>query len=417
MRVITQKAMGKKLNHILTKSGYWALATLVSTFFAVFLVLYTFNTSKTELIESASRFVKNAPYQTDSLTAARQLYQLLCLSSSLSNCSVSIWQGDILIARVPTVIKLDRNSHREKIVLDNFAPPLIAAVDFSVSRTAWLKLLGVAGLLWAVVFGLFAIVNLKISQLKQARELDQRRMQSEIVSLAAQVAHDIRSPLMALRALSETHSLKSDISIERAELMRSIAQRIEGIADNLLLRTRQSKESLKVALEPVGLKDSEAERSSSLSAKDLLKIVADAMEEKRAEISIVAKSIRIHFTPELPSEVLEFRYLVEEGGVRRIISNVLNNSIDAISSDGFISVDVDALESEFTLRIRDNGVGIEDEVQKRLFEPGFTESKPSGNGLGLYHAKNWLEERRGKISIVSEVGRGTVVAISLRAAT
>jgi signal transduction histidine kinase len=98
--------------------------------------------------------------------------------------------------------------------------------------------------------------------------------------------------------------------------------------------------------------------------------------------------------------------------------NILSNAIQAINEtkreDGKITITTQ-LKNDFVLiSISDNGMGIPEEVKKKLFEPFFT-TKPvgEGTGLGLSIVFTIIEKVNGKIQVNSEVGTGTEFLITL----
>jgi two-component system NtrC family sensor kinase len=73
----------------------------------------------------------------------------------------------------------------------------------------------------------------------------------------------------------------------------------------------------------------------------------------------------------------------------------------ALGEDGFVK-----------LTFADNGAGIPPENLDKIFEPFFT-TKTRGTGLGLAITRTIIEQHGGKIQIASEVGKGTIVTVSL----
>ena len=68
--------------------------------------------------------------------------------------------------------------------------------------------------------------------------------------------------------------------------------------------------------------------------------------------------------------------------------------------------------AEVALEITDNGIGIDPEVRRRLFEPYFS-TKSSGTGLGLAIVLRAVEGHHGRVEVDSEPGRGTTIRILL----
>jgi signal transduction histidine kinase len=88
----------------------------------------------------------------------------------------------------------------------------------------------------------------------------------------------------------------------------------------------------------------------------------------------------------------------------QVISIVLTNSVYAISGGGAIEVGVRDCDTEprgVALTLRDNGVGIGPEDLPRLFDAFFTAHATVGTGIGLFVAKQFVEEHGGRITIES----------------
>ena len=105
------------------------------------------------------------------------------------------------------------------------------------------------------------------------------------------------------------------------------------------------------------------------------------------------------------------------GKINQVFMNVLNNAIQAIEAkggDGVITITSTECEKLVCIAICDDGIGIPNEVMGKIFDPFFTtKSVGQGMGLGLSIAYNIMEQHHGKISVESELGKGTCFKISL----
>ncbi|KQT31087.1 histidine kinase [Chryseobacterium sp. Leaf405] len=98
----------------------------------------------------------------------------------------------------------------------------------------------------------------------------------------------------------------------------------------------------------------------------------------------------------------------------RIITNLVTNAKQAESDERklIINVDVEQHQRRVMISIQDNGVGIDESMYERIFEPNFT-SKNSGMGLGLSMVRKMVEDYKGEIIVKSEVGKGSTFTITL----
>lgn len=104
------------------------------------------------------------------------------------------------------------------------------------------------------------------------------------------------------------------------------------------------------------------------------------------------------------------------GKLNQVFMNILNNSIQAILekdiNDGVITLSTSLENNTVEIRIQDNGIGMEEEVRKRIFEPFYTtKDVGQGTGLGLSITYGIIERHNGTIEVESEKGVGTVFII------
>ena len=99
--------------------------------------------------------------------------------------------------------------------------------------------------------------------------------------------------------------------------------------------------------------------------------------------------------------------------VERVLGHVVQNAFDATPASGQVRLTLDAEGSQARVRVEDNGCGMsEDFIQNRLFKP-FQTTKASGMGIGAHESYQYVQELGGKISVQSELNRGTIVTLLL----
>jgi signal transduction histidine kinase len=100
--------------------------------------------------------------------------------------------------------------------------------------------------------------------------------------------------------------------------------------------------------------------------------------------------------------------------LHQLIVNLLSNAIDAVQARGTVLIRTTSTENQLKIIIEDDGVGIPGEIQSKVFDPFFSTKDPGkGTGLGLSIAYSIVEEHKGKISLNSETGKGTIVTVRL----
>ena len=229
----------------------------------------------------------------------------------------------------------------------------------------------------------------------EAARAEASRLESELAvskatsDLAAQVAHDIRSPLAAMGAAARGLQLP----VGQRELLENSARRIQEIADDLLRRYRA----------PSADYGEEKPRPCPLAA-----LLEAALAEKRLQYKDRA-GVKILFE----SGAGGARAVVEPKGFQRLVSNLVNNAVEAFDGGGTVTVTLSEGGGGVTVAVRDDGRGIPPELLPRLGQKGETHGKAGGTGLGLYHARASAEGWGGRLEIASAPGGGTTVSLVL----
>lgn len=252
-------------------------------------------------------------------------------------------------------------------------------IDFTLRLPRSLELAG-AGFL-ALQAALLALLFLGVRRVERLRAESHRRL----AELAAQVAHDVRSPLAALQALlGRMSGLPED---ERA-LVRGAVDRIQGIAVDLLEKNR-------------------AEAGPRPPAPtELSGLVARVLAEKRLQSP---PTVMLDAPP--PETELWGSAVAQD--LERVLANLIENSVQALSGKGRVVVRLEPTPETAVLVVEDDGPGIPAEILAKLGTRGATFGKSGGSGLGLFHARTTVEAWGGRLDIASSGGRGTTVRLSL----
>lgn len=221
-----------------------------------------------------------------------------------------------------------------------------------------------------------------------------------LVNLSRQVAHDIRSPLSALNMVA---SHLTEVAEEKRLLIRAAAQRITDIANNLL-------QEGSYVPPPSGA--NQTKKEYQLSEVFVSALIESVASEKRAQfIDRGAIVIRVDLSG---GYGLFVRARPDE--LARVISNLLNNAVEACGNSGLIELRVCGNQETVWIEISDNGRGIPRAILDRLGQKGLSYGKAnstSGSGLGLYHARRTIEALNGGLKIESTEGDGTTILMTL----
>ena len=112
--------------------------------------------------------------------------------------------------------------------------------------------------------------------------------------------------------------------------------------------------------------------------------------------------------------------MADEGELLRVLTNLVLNGRDAMRDGGRLTLRVrraTAAERDesgsklIAIDVEDTGTGMSDEVKQRLFEPFFTTKEAGGTGLGLASVRDVMEAHGGRVTVESELGKGTIVSL------
>jgi signal transduction histidine kinase len=106
--------------------------------------------------------------------------------------------------------------------------------------------------------------------------------------------------------------------------------------------------------------------------------------------------------------------LADKTHLNRLFTNLVLNAIQAIPSDADVQINIDESinDNKVLIKVTDNGNGIPEEVQSKIFTPNFT-TKSSGTGLGLAMSKGIVEQTKGRIWFETAAGVGTTFFVEL----
>jgi signal transduction histidine kinase/CheY-like chemotaxis protein len=99
--------------------------------------------------------------------------------------------------------------------------------------------------------------------------------------------------------------------------------------------------------------------------------------------------------------------------LREVFVNIVRNAIDAIPNGGLIEIVSETVNNMVSIEIRDNGIGMNEEIIKKVFQPFFTTKGKNGLGLGLSLSYKIIQSHGGCITIDSNENKGTCFKIEL----
>lgn len=223
---------------------------------------------------------------------------------------------------------------------------------------------------------------------KNQQEIAELERENAWKEMAKQVAHEIKNPLTPMKlSVQQLIASFNDRRADFEETFKKLSQAILNQIENLNLI---------------------ASEFSSFAKMPSLKVEPfDLIREINDTINIFADDeIEIRF------ECTENNVMIEsdKSQIRRMIINLVRNSIQAHAD--LVKVNLDVKDNFAEIEISDNGKGISPENQRKIFESNFT-TKEKGLGIGLKLIKRFLENTNSEINLVSSSSEGTTFRIRI----
>lgn len=230
----------------------------------------------------------------------------------------------------------------------------------------------------------------------KSRELED--MKVDFVSMAA---HELRTPLAAIRGYLELISYKASSTLDSSvsgyisQALKS-ATELGSLINNLLDVTRIERGTLTLNMEKMDLAASiaQAVKDAQFIAKD--KGVALVYEGPTAPALVMGDHIALH----------------------EVVNNLITNAIKYTDVNGTVHVSLAQEQGTYAVRVTDSGIGIPQKAIPNLFTKfyrvnGGLDSGNTGTGLGLYISKSIIERHHGTIAVTSEVNKGSTFSFTI----
>jgi two-component system phosphate regulon sensor histidine kinase PhoR len=229
-----------------------------------------------------------------------------------------------------------------------------------------------------------------------------RRLEQVRRDFVANVSHELKTPLTAIRGLVETliddEAMQPATARRFAVKIRDQAQRLSALVTDLLTLARVE-----------AADDSDSRERRALDLRGPLRECAARFAPLCTE-----KSVRLAL--EIPERPIHVR--ADEEDLRQIAGNLLDNAIKYTPSGGLVELRVVPGRNEVLIEVADTGIGIEPRHQDRIFERFYRVDKArsrelGGTGLGLSIVKHQVLALEGSISLSSTPGHGSTFRVRL----
>lgn len=238
----------------------------------------------------------------------------------------------------------------------------------------------------------------KLERLSRSKdELEELQQQKD--ELFALVIHDIKNPASLIKNLVELLRSYDLTATEQQEIIEDIFETTSRI---VLLSQEVSRV---LALESSVM-------SLNLETASLNDVIRDVV-----DINLpAAKNKNIEVAVDFDSNIKEFKFDINK--VREVIDNLLSNAIKFTQRGGEVRVSTHLEYDKVVVQVADNGLGLSEEDINRAFQRGARLSAtPTGNelssGLGLWIVKRLVEAMKGRVWVVSALGKGSTFSFTI----
>lgn len=215
------------------------------------------------------------------------------------------------------------------------------------------------------------------------------------------IVHELRAPIVAIK---DSASVMLSDKLSDGDKKKMLIQ-IHDQANKLLGQISTILDAAKVQEGKLTLKKTQGDIGAVV--KEELSLFQP--EAKRKNISLMSD-----IKTGLPT------FFFDNVRITEALNNILSNSLKYTNENGVIRVSVGQTGENIVLSVADNGIGIPEEKQSRLFtkfgqltSPENKDNQNLSSGLGLYITKWIIEEHKGTIKIDSEEGKGTTTTFTL----
>ena len=257
-------------------------------------------------------------------------------------------------------------------------------------------------ILLCVALGYFIRFMLKrtekkhVAAMNKLTENKEKEMHEAKIKFFTMIAHEIRTPVSLiigpLEKIRRSTFVLPDTVRDDLNIIDRNSQRLLVLVNQLLDFRKVEREGIRIRCVPY-------------SVYQLLKAVSE-----RFEPTIVQQGgqLKVNY----PNE--DFVAVIDPEAITKVISNLLTNASKYTKNEVVLSCMVNQESCTFTIKVTDNGMGISQEDQEKIFKPFYqaVDNKP-GTGLGLSIVKSIVDAHKGNIEVQSVVGKGSSFVVIL----
>ena len=258
------------------------------------------------------------------------------------------------------------------------------------------SIIGVATLSFMLTLIVVVIATSALYQIIQQKKLSE--IKNDFIN---NISHEFKTPIatinLALDAISSSTKSLNDKSMSYLGMIREENSRMLSQVENILRISQLEKSSNPFTMEKI----------------DIHEVIEDAIEHVKLIVESKKGSI------DLSLKALDSNISGNSNHLENIIINILDNAVKYSKENPKIVVSSTNINKDIRLCIEDNGIGMDKNTQKLIFEKFYREQNGDihdikGHGLGLSYVKKIIDFHNGKILLESEKGTGTKFYITLK---
>ncbi len=218
----------------------------------------------------------------------------------------------------------------------------------------------------------------------------------ELDKFVYSVSHDLRAPLSSMKGVIEIseEETKDALLLKNFSLLKGSIKKLDDFIQDILQYSRNSRLEVKK------------------QCIDFREMLEDITKNLKHMSSNNERQVDIQYTI-----TNQKTFVSDKSRLNVLLNNLVSNAIryqNPVVSNPYVDIQVNMTDKETDIVVKDNGIGISMENQKKIFDMFYRVSENSvGSGLGLYLVKEIVDKLEGKIQVESEPGKGTAFMVCL----
>lgn len=232
-----------------------------------------------------------------------------------------------------------------------------------------------------------------IRDLSETKALQERILHAERLAalgqFVAEITHEIKNPLMMIGGFARqlAKETEDEKALSKLDIIAKEVARLEGLLNEF--------------------RDLYAPKNLDLELTDMNALVREVFD--LVQENCKARDLHLEFQPAPETMVVSG----DRARLKQVLLNLAKNAMEALQPGGRLSLKISKNQNRVVVTVADNGCGIPEENQKRIFSPFFT-TKTVGTGLGLSVSRGIVEHHADShLTFESQPGKGTVFKLTM----